>query len=188
MDQASTPNSVWMALALDHAHRAAAQGEVPVGAVVVSRGQVISVAHNQRERDADPLAHAELLALRAAASLLGRWRLSEVELYSTLEPCPMCAGASIAARVAKVVFGARDPKAGACGSVVDLFVPGQFNHCPEVVGGVLAEDCGRVLREFFGARRARSQSTRSRLGQGDQGWGALSMPHSERWPSPVEGV
>lgn len=144
----------WMACALGEARRAAEEGDVPVGAVVVVRGEIIARAHNRREADRDPTAHAELAALRDAAATLGRWRLHGAELYTTLEPCPMCAGAMIAARIDRVVFGARDPKAGACGSVVDLFVPGRFNHRPAVVGDVLGEACGLVLREFFAARRA----------------------------------
>ena len=143
----------WMARALDEARRAAEEGDVPVGAVVVVRGEIIARAHNRREADRDPTAHAELAALRDAAATLGRWRLHGAELYTTLEPCPMCAGAMIAARIDRVVFGARDPKAGACGSVVDLFVPGRFNHRPIVVGDVLGEPCGLVLREFFARRR-----------------------------------
>jgi len=143
----------WMACALREARRAAVAGEVPVGAVVVVRGEVVARAHNRREADRDPTAHAELLALRDASTVLGRWRLHGAELYTTLEPCPMCAGALNAARVDRVVFGARDPKAGACGSVVDLFTPGRFNHHPAVIGDIMADACGLVLREFFSAKR-----------------------------------
>jgi tRNA(adenine34) deaminase len=142
-----------MALALQEARAAAQEGEAPVGAVVVVDGQVIARGRNRRENDRDPTAHAELLALRDAATTLGRWRLTGATVYVTLEPCPMCAGALILARVDRVVFGAADPKAGACGSVVDLFEPGRFNHCPEIVGGVMAEACGRALSEFFAERR-----------------------------------
>lgn len=144
----------WMARALDEARLAAEAGDVPVGAVVVVRGEIVARAQNRRERDTDPTAHAELLALRDAAMTLGRWRLTGAEIYSTLEPCPMCAGAMIAARVDRVIFGAFDPKAGACGSVVDLFAPGRFNHRPMVVGGIMAERCGEVLRGFFALRRS----------------------------------
>ncbi len=129
-----------------------------MGAVVVVRGELIARAHNRREADRDPTAHAELLALRDASTLLGRWRLHDAALYTTLEPCPMCAGAIIAARVDRVVFGARDPKAGACGSVVDLFAPGRFNHRPVLIGDVMAEACGQVLREFFSAKRVSSSA------------------------------
>jgi tRNA(adenine34) deaminase len=143
----------WMALALEEAEAAAREGEAPVGTVVVVRGEVVARGRNRREGDRDPTAHAELLALREAATALGRWRLSGATVYVTLEPCPMCAGAMILARVDRVVFGAPDPKAGACGSVVDLFEPVRFNHRPAIVGGVMAQACGRVLSEFFAAKR-----------------------------------
>jgi tRNA(adenine34) deaminase len=145
-----------MKWALREAERAAAVGDVPVGALVVVRGEIVARAHNRREADHDPTAHAELIAIRDAALALGRWRLGGATVYTTLEPCPMCAGAMIAARVDRVVFGASDPKAGACGSVVDLFATGTFNHRPVVVGGVMREPCGLVLQEFFEARRATS--------------------------------
>lgn len=142
-----------MALALNEAKTAAREGEAPVGAVVVVNGEVIARSRNRRESDRDPTAHAELIALREAATTLGRWRLTGATVYVTLEPCPMCAGALILARVDRVVFGAADPKAGACGSVVDLFEPGRFNHRPEIVSGVMAEACGRALSGFFAERR-----------------------------------
>jgi tRNA(adenine34) deaminase len=138
-----------MALALDEARAAAASGEVPVGAVVVHDGGVIARAHNLREGLQDPSAHAELLALREAARKLGRWRLTGCTLYVTLEPCAMCAGALVLARIDRLVYGGDDSKAGACGSVVDLVREPRFNHRLEVVGGVLADECGRVLTEFF---------------------------------------
>ncbi|MEO5656017.1 MAG: tRNA adenosine(34) deaminase TadA [Nitrospiria bacterium] len=153
-DRETARSEEWMARALDEAREAARAGDVPVGALVVSGDRVLARAQNRRERDTDPTAHAELLALQDAAKALGRWRLTGVEIYSTLEPCPMCAGAMIAARIDRVIFGAFDPKAGACGSVVDLFAPGRFNHRPMVVGGVMAERCGEVLREFFAGRRS----------------------------------
>ncbi|MFZ5877471.1 MAG: tRNA adenosine(34) deaminase TadA [Nitrospirota bacterium] len=146
-----------MAMALEEAKAAARDGEAPVGAVVVVDGEVVARARNRREMDRDPTAHAELLAVREAAERLGRWRLAGATVYVTLEPCPMCAGALILARVDRIVFGAYDPKAGACGSVVDLFEAGRFNHRPEIVGGVMAEACGRVLTEFFEGRRKRGQ-------------------------------
>ncbi|HEX9549389.1 MAG TPA: tRNA adenosine(34) deaminase TadA [Acidimicrobiales bacterium] len=142
-----------MAMALSEAAVAAAEGEVPVGAIVVAGDQVMSRAHNQRERLSDPTAHAEVLALRAAASRLGTWRLSTVTLYVTLEPCPMCAGALLAARVSRLVFGASDPKAGACGSLYNLCVDPRLNHEIDVSPGVLAEQASRLLSEFFGDRR-----------------------------------
>lgn len=146
-----------MARALDEAEAAAREGEAPVGAVVVVDGEVVARGRNRREIDRDPTAHAELLAVRDAAARLGRWRLSGATVYVTLEPCPMCAGALILARVDRVVFGAYDPKAGACGSVVNLFEAGRFNHRPDIVGGVMAEACGRVLTKFFEGRRKQGQ-------------------------------
>ncbi len=154
----------WMALALEEARAAAREGEAPVGAVVVVDGEVVTRGRNRREADHDPTAHAELLAVREAAARLGRWRLSGATVYVTLEPCPMCAGALILARVDRVVFGAYDPKAGACGSVVDLFETGRFNHRPDLVGGVMAETCGRVLTEFFEERRGQQQNKSNRSG------------------------
>ena len=143
-----------MAIAMEEAETAGAAGEVPVGAVVVSRGRVISRAHNQRETDADPTAHAEILALRSAATVLGTWRLSDTTLYVTLEPCPMCAGALVAARVARLVFGAPDPKAGACGSLYNLCVDPRLNHELAVTSGVLADPAGHLLTAFFNERRS----------------------------------
>jgi tRNA(adenine34) deaminase len=142
-----------MVLALDEARAAAVHGEVPVGAVVVHDGEVIARAHNLREGLQDPSAHAELLALREAARKLGRWRLTGCTLYVTLEPCAMCAGALVLARIDRLVYGCDDPKAGACGSVVDLVREPRFNHRLEVIGGLLANECGRVLTEFFACRR-----------------------------------
>jgi tRNA(adenine34) deaminase len=145
-----------MALALQEAETAAREDEVPVGAVVVVGGDVVARARNRREGDRDPTAHAELLALRDAAMALGRWRLTGATVYVTLEPCPMCAGAMILARVDRIVYGAADAKAGACGSVVNVFEPGKFNHRPDIVGGVRSHACGRVLSEFFAGKRAAS--------------------------------
>ncbi len=139
--------------ALEEAEQAALVGEVPVGAVVVHRGQVIARAHNRRELDGDPTAHAEILALREAAELLGSWRLEGCTLYVTLEPCFMCAGAVVNGRVERLVFGALDPKAGAVGSLADVPGDQRLNHRPEVTGGILAEPCGQILKEFFAARR-----------------------------------
>jgi tRNA(adenine34) deaminase len=146
----------WMELALAEAREAAAQGEVPVGAVVVHDGELVGSAHNRRELDRDPLAHAELLALRAAASRLGRWRLSGCTLYVTLEPCAMCAGAVVNARVDRVVYGAADPKAGAMGTLFDIARDSRLNHRAEVVASVGAEESAALLRAFFAARRKSS--------------------------------
>ena len=144
----------WMRLALKEAAAAAEHGDVPVGAVVVdAAGDLVGSAHNRREADADPTAHAELLALRAAATAVGSWRLEGCTLVVTLEPCTMCAGALVLARVAKVVYGAADPKAGAVGSLWDVVRDRRLNHRPEVVSGVLADDCGVILRDWFVSRR-----------------------------------
>ena len=141
--------------ALEEAEQAALVGEVPVGAVVVRAGQVIARAHNRREMDADPTAHAEVLALRDAAEQLGQWRLEGCTLYVTLEPCFMCAGAIVNSRVETLVFGALDPKAGAVGSLANVPADVRLNHRPEIVGEVLAAPCGQVLKDFFAARRGR---------------------------------
>ena len=140
--------------ALVFAQRARASGEVPVGALVVVRGQVIGEGWNQPVRSHDPTAHAEIVALRAAAAHAGNYRLDSATLYVTLEPCAMCLGAAIHARVARVVFGAWDLKAGACGSVFDLVREPRLNHRPDVFGGVCAEECRDILRRFFETRRA----------------------------------
>ena len=143
-----------MRLALGVAERALLSGDVPIGAVVLDGdGQVIGEGFNRREADADPTAHAEVLALRAAARALGQWRLQGCTLVVTLEPCTMCAGAIVLARVDRVVFGAFDAKAGAVGSLWDVVRDPRLNHRPEVVSGVLAEDCAQVLRQFFEVHR-----------------------------------
>jgi tRNA(adenine34) deaminase len=142
-----------MAVALGLAIEASAAGDVPVGALVLRGGEVIGRGANRTVRDQDPTAHAELLAIRQAATTLGSWRLDGCELVVTLEPCAMCAGAIVLARLDRVTFGAFDDKAGMAGSVGDLLRHPRLNHRPEVVGGVLAEDCGAVLREFFEKRR-----------------------------------
>jgi tRNA(adenine34) deaminase len=150
-------DSIFMQQALSQAHNAWALGEVPVGAVVVKDGQVIATGFNQPIGTHDPTAHAEIMALRAAATILGNYRLPGCELYVTLEPCAMCAGAMMHARLARVVFGAADPKTGACGSIVNLFEQEKLNHHTEVVGGVLAEGCSTLLKDFFAERRRSSQ-------------------------------
>lgn len=148
------PESRYMQLALEQARRAWAQGEVPVGAVVVCDGEVVAVGYNQPIGRHDPTAHAEIVALRAAAEKLGNYRLPGCELYVTLEPCAMCSGAMMHARLARVVYAATDPKTGACGSVVDLFAQEKLNHHTEVVGGVMAEEASAMLKGFFAERRA----------------------------------
>ena len=145
-----------MRLALDHAARALAHDDVPVGAVVLDEsGQVLAGAHNDREGAGDPTAHAEVLALRAAAAARGQWRLSGCTLVVTLEPCAMCAGAVVLSRVDRVVFGADDPKAGAAGSLFDLLRDRRLNHRPQVVRGVLERESADLLRAFFDERRLR---------------------------------
>ena len=146
-------DELFMRLALREAERATAHGDVPVGAVLVAGGEVIGAGHNERELRQDPTAHAELLALREGARHLGSWRLLESVLYVTLEPCAMCAGAIVLGRVARVVYGTPDPKAGAAGSVLDVLGEPQLNHRPEVAGGLLADESAALLREFFGSRR-----------------------------------
>ncbi|HEU0201139.1 MAG TPA: tRNA adenosine(34) deaminase TadA [Burkholderiaceae bacterium] len=146
-------DETFMRLAMDQAHNAWALGEVPVGAVVVKEGRVIATGFNQPIGNADPTAHAEIQAMRAAAEILGNYRLSGCELYVTLEPCAMCAGAIQHARVARVIYGAADPKTGACGSVVNLFAEPKLNHHARVTAGVLAEECGALLSRFFAERR-----------------------------------
>jgi tRNA(adenine34) deaminase len=144
-----------MRLAIDQARNAWTVGEVPVGAVLVRDGQVLATGYNQPIAAHDPTAHAEICALRAASSLLGNYRLPDCELYVTLEPCAMCAGAMMHARLRRVVWGAPDPKTGAGGSVVDLFAESRLNHQTATVGGVLADECGELLRGFFAERRGR---------------------------------
>jgi tRNA(adenine34) deaminase len=143
----------YMELALDLARQAGDAGEVPVGAVVVSGGTVVGSGRNRREADQDPTAHAEILALRAAAAALGTWRLTSAVLYVTLEPCPMCAGALVASRLGGLVFGAADPKAGACGSLYNLCVDPRLNHELPVTPGVLEAECSQLLSAWFAARR-----------------------------------
>ena len=145
----------WMSIALAEARLAAEAGEVPVGAVIVRNGAVIARASNRTIRDQDATAHAESLAIRAASDVVDSWRLEGCTLYVTLEPCAMCAGALVLARVDRVVFGAWDPKAGMAGSVGDVLRHPRLNHRPEVRGGVCEEECGAVLRDFFAARRGR---------------------------------
>jgi tRNA(adenine34) deaminase len=155
---------IGMKLALDQAHNALLAGEVPVGAVILRRGedgmQVVATGYNRPITTHDPTAHAEIVALRHAATLLSNYRLPGCELYVTLEPCAMCAMALMHARLARVVFGAADPKTGAAGSVLNLFAEPRLNHHTVLAGGVMADDCGRVLKAFFAERRSRQRALR----------------------------
>jgi tRNA(adenine34) deaminase len=143
----------FMHLALREAERALEHDDVPIGAVVVREGEVIGAGHNERELRQDPTAHAEVIALREAARALGSWRILESVIYVTLEPCAMCAGAIVLARVPRLVFGTSDPKAGAAGSVLDVTGEPRLNHRPEVAGGLLAAESAALLTGFFGSRR-----------------------------------
>lgn len=148
----STPEErdlAFMRLALDEAGRAPSLGEVPIAAVLVQDGLILATAHNLREVRQDPTAHAEMIAIRQAAERLGNWRLADTTLYVTLEPCAMCAGAIVQARISRLVFGAWDPKGGACGSIFNILAEQRLNHRVTVAGGVLAEESRRLLQEFF---------------------------------------
>jgi tRNA(adenine34) deaminase len=147
------PDEHFMRLALREAEQAAAEDEVPIGAVIVHSGRVIAAAHNQREQLHDPTAHAEMIAITQAAEVLGDWRLEGCTLYVTLEPCPMCAGAIVLARVPRVVYGAADPKAGAAHSLYQLLSDNRLNHRAELAPGILAPDCGGILTRFFEQKR-----------------------------------
>ena len=148
------PHDVWMRRALNQAVAAFDQNEVPVGAVIVHNGRIIAEACNQRETLHDPTAHAEMIAITQAAEFLGSWRLLDCTLYVTLEPCPMCAGAIVQARIPFVVYGATDPKAGACDSLFNITTDIRLNHQAAVLGGVMQDDCRAVLQEFFRQQRA----------------------------------
>ena len=152
-DRFFSRDEYFMRMALREAERALEHDDVPIGAVVVRGGEVIAAAHNERELRADPTAHAEILALREAARVTGTWRVLDSVLYVTLEPCAMCAGAIVLSRVPRVVYGTVDPKAGACGSVLDVTGEARLNHRPEVAGGLLREECAALLTTFFASRR-----------------------------------
>ncbi len=139
----------WMRMALKLARNAADQGEVPIGAVLVKDGEMLASAYNMRETWQDPTAHAELLVIQQASRRLGGWRLTDCDLYVTLEPCPMCVGAAVLGRVRHIYYGAADPKGGALESKVSLLAPRLWNHIPEVTAGILAEECGMILKDFF---------------------------------------
>lgn len=153
------PHHYYMQCALQEANKARLVREVPVGCVIVHDGKIIGRGHNQREMLQDPSAHAEMIAITAASNYLGSWRLEKTQLFVTLEPCPMCAGAIILARIAEVYFGAYDPKAGCCGTLMNLLEDQRFNHHPRVFGGVLQEECSLLLSDFF--KKVRSLSKKS---------------------------
>lgn len=148
-------DTAFMRQALALAHEAAAAGEVPVGALLVSQGIIVGRGFNSPISSHDPTAHAEIQALRAAGKALGNYRLPGCELYVTLEPCAMCVGAMLHARIARLIYGAADPKTGACGSVIDLFAEADLNHHATLTPGVMAAECAALLREFFAAKRAK---------------------------------
>lgn len=152
-----------MRLALEQARQAPASGEVPIGTLLVRNGEILATAHNLRETSQDPTAHAEMIVIREAAAKLGTWRLTGCTLYVTLEPCPMCAGAIVQARIARLVFGAWDPKAGACGSLMDIPAEPRLNHRVEVDGGLFEEESQTLLQEFFRNRRNPSKSGESQI-------------------------
>ena len=179
-DATLTADEHAMRIALDQARNAALVGEVPVGAVVMRAGQVIATGYNRPITGHDPTAHAEIVALRHAAVLLANYRLPECELYVTLEPCAMCAMALLHARFKRVVFGARDPKTGAAGSVVDLFGEPRLNHHTVAVGGVLGDECGAMLREFFIERREHYRQRRApRIVASDESTAVPTIPTGE---------
>lgn len=151
------PHDVWMRLALDQARLAYEQGEVPVGAVIVLGESIIGEGHNQREALNDPTAHAEMIAITQAAESIGSWRLLDCTLYVTLEPCPMCAGAIVQARLPRVIYGTPDPKAGACHTLYQITSDTRLNHSAVSIGGVLQVDCSRILQEFFAEQRAQGK-------------------------------
>jgi tRNA(adenine34) deaminase len=148
-------DSMFMRVALEQAAKSAAIGEVPIGAVLVHEGTILAQSHNHREAWQDPTAHAELIVIREGAKALGQWRLIDTTLFVTLEPCAMCLGAIVLARIPRLVFGAKDPKAGACGSVLDFASDPRLNHRVEVVGGMLEEESQRMLIQFFKELRVR---------------------------------
>ena len=160
----SEPNAdeQWMQAAIAEARLAEAKGEVPVGAVIVREGEIIGRGHNERESSQDPTSHAEMIAIREAAARLGSWRLIDTALYVTLEPCPMCAGALVNARVPRVAWGSDDPKAGATRTLYDIGSDARLNHRFECVPGVLGEACGSLLTEFFAAIRAKNKPRNAR--------------------------
>lgn len=157
-DPVSKQDERYMQMAIEQARIAEDNGDVPIGAIVVCGNQIIGKAYNQREQLQDPTAHAEIIALTQAAAALENWHLNGCTIYVTLEPCPMCAGALVLARMDRLVYGCDDPKAGACKSLYNIVQDERLNHRLEVTSGVLAEDCGRILQDFFAQRRTENKS------------------------------
>lgn len=162
-------DNVFMAMALEEARKAETLGEVPIGAILVRDGEVIGKGYNLRETSKDPTAHAELIAIRMASEHLGGWRLMGSTLYVTLEPCPMCAGAIVQARIEKVVFGVSDPKAGCAGTLMNLLQEERFNHQVEVDSGILAEECSEILKSFFRQLRDKKKKEKQLASQTSEG-------------------
>jgi len=157
LDNILQPHDAWMRHALGQAREAFDAEEVPVGAVIVHHDQIIAAAHNQRESLNDPTAHAEMIAITQAAESLSSWRLNDCTLYATLEPCPMCAGAIVQARIPTVIYGTTDAKAGACHSLYEITNDDRLNHRATVIGGVLKEECRSILQEFFAVQRSKGK-------------------------------
>jgi tRNA(adenine34) deaminase len=154
LEQQNEADQHFMSEALIEADKAARIGEVPIGAIIVFEGMIIARAHNLKETTGDPTAHAELLAIRSAAQYKQGWRLSEAVLYTTLEPCPMCAGAMVLARIGRLVYGAKDPKGGSAGTLMNIVQDERLNHKVQITAGILASECGNILKEFFRKRRS----------------------------------
>ena len=171
----TTTDLEYMRLALELAAQAAERGDVPVGALVVREGRILGTGFNTRERDHDPTGHAEVVAMREACRQARRWRLDGATLYVTLEPCPMCAGALVNTRIARLVYGAHDPKAGAVRSLYQLCEDPRLNHRLDVVGGILAPDCAALLKQFFKSARARARRERA-AGKGEPRWARKGEP------------
>ncbi|MDD4496072.1 MAG: tRNA adenosine(34) deaminase TadA [Eubacteriales bacterium] len=153
----------FMKQALAEANKARAEGEIPIGAVIVHNGEIIAAAHNMRETENDATSHAEIIAIREAGKKIGSWRLSECDIYVTLEPCPMCAGALIQSRIRTLYYGASDPKAGATGSVINLLSVKDFNHKVDVIAGILEDECASLLTEFFRNLRNNHSNTSAEI-------------------------
>lgn len=187
-------HAYWMKEAIQEAYKAETLGEVPIGAVIVKDNEIIGRGYNLRETDADPTAHAEMVAIRQASEHLGAWRLLDCRLYVTLEPCPMCAGAIVQSRVPHLIYGTTDPKAGCAGTLMNLLQEPRFNHCTEVTSGVLQEECASLLTSFFGisGKKSGRQIVSSPIfilrGKIPKHFISLLIPHGRRSPHAYELV